>query len=123
MEDKMVKIKLHGKLGEKFRGEYLLKVSSVSEALHAIDSIHHSGFRRYMLDQKNIYKKWTVLTNGKKVNAPENVEDLKTNEINCFFILFYYNTYNMLIYQKLLKHLIAEVFFDRLFQFFLKLFV
>ena len=75
----MVKIKLHGDLGDQINKEYLLKVYSVSEAIHAIDTLTHSKLRQYLFDQKNRFKKYTLLVNGKVNKAPA-LKDIKGSE-------------------------------------------
>ena len=68
-------VKLHGKLG-RFVGkdEWKLNVSSVGEAMHAVNSQSNDSIRKFFLKRENMYSGYDVLINNVKTNPSENVK-------------------------------------------------
>jgi predicted phage tail protein len=75
----LVKVKLHGKLGEAVgQKEWELEVSSVAEAIHAINVQTGEKIRSHFLDGANLYTKYQVIADGK--NCPF-LGDFKHNDL------------------------------------------
>tara|TARA_Y100001973_G_C5033192_1_gene249086 strand:- start:59 stop:679 length:621 start_codon:yes stop_codon:yes gene_type:complete len=68
-------VKLHGKLG-RFVGkdEWKLNVSSVGEAMHAVNSQSNDSIRKFFLKRENMYSGYDVLINNVKTNPSENIK-------------------------------------------------
>ena len=73
----MTKIKFHGELANHFKDEYDLEVSSVSEAIHAIDMMSKGSIRKYFLNPQNKFKNYHLMVNGEKTFFPgfKNLQD------------------------------------------------
>jgi len=76
----MTKITFHGELGEELGKTHTLKVRSVPEALHAIDIMSDSKLRKFFIDEKNRYKKYQIIVNGKVIPFP-GVNKLQNSEV------------------------------------------
>ena len=66
----MTKITFHGELGEVVGKIHELKVHSISEAFHAIDTMNDSKLRRHLFNLNNRFKKYQIIVNGKLVPFP-----------------------------------------------------
>lgn len=71
----LVKITLHGQLGEMFHEEWDFAVKSVSQALNAINTATESKFYQFLglKEQKGAY--YRVLINGEDFIAEKNLDD------------------------------------------------
>jgi len=82
----MVKVNLHGRLGKEIGEKWDLEVSSVSEALRAIEA--NSGkFRKWILSKTQDHLEYAILINKKPLdfaNQP-NLENIKNTEIYAIF--------------------------------------
>lgn len=75
----LVKVRLHGILGKRLRKkEWELDVSSVSEAIYAINVNTNFKLRKVLLDHKNHNVKYGVLVNR---NLIENNKQIKNNSL------------------------------------------
>jgi predicted phage tail protein len=75
----MAKVTLHGKLAESVgEKEWKVNVSSVGEALHAINIQSGEGIKRFFSKRENAYAEYSVLINGEEI-APS--KDFKNNEL------------------------------------------
>lgn len=70
----MVKVKLHGDLGEKIGNEWDLQVNSVSEAIRAIEA-NTGKLMRYLIDQAQNEAKYEIFINSRPLWVP-NAESL-----------------------------------------------
>jgi len=72
----MTKIKLHGKLAEAIgRDAWELKVSSVSEALHAINVQSADGIKKFFLQRENAYSRYEVIVDGESLTTSDDVNN------------------------------------------------
>lgn len=81
--NKTVKIRFFGILGETFSKEYNLAVTSVSEAIHAINILTGRKLYSFLLDNDKKGIRYNILINGKKFKSSINIkneEDLKKQE-------------------------------------------
>jgi predicted phage tail protein len=69
----MVKINLHGKLGEVVGKEWNLNVKSVSEAIRAIE-VNSKKFYRYILEQGGMGGKYCILINEEPFVSQEELD-------------------------------------------------
>lgn len=83
----MTLITLHGKLGEVVnRKNWKLKVNSVKEALHAIDTQSKNKLRNYLLEAENKSLEYKVIVNDKEIGISEdinfeNLEKIQESEL------------------------------------------
>jgi predicted phage tail protein len=70
MKQDKVKIKLHGHLGDAMRSEWNLAVTSVGEAIHAIQ-VMTGKLYKYLYDKDLEGAKYKVLVNGRACRASE----------------------------------------------------
>lgn len=83
----MTLITLHGKLGEVVnRKNWKLKVNSVKEALHAIDTQSKNKLRNYLLEAENKSLEYKVIVNDKEIGTSEdisfeNLEKIQESEL------------------------------------------
>lgn len=83
----MTLITLHGKLGEVVnRKNWKLKVNSVKEALHAIDTQSKNKLRNYLLEAENKSLEYKVIVNDKEIETSEdisleNLEKIQDSEL------------------------------------------
>jgi predicted phage tail protein len=79
----MVKVILHGKLGEEIGSDWDLEVNSVSEALRAID-INTKKLRRWLIDNKDSFS-YEILVNHNNLFSEDpnlkTLEDIKKSEL------------------------------------------
>ena len=66
----LVDIKFHGELGEVLKKDYKLAVSSVKEALHAVNRLSGKKLSKYFIQSDNFYKCYRILVNGKDIVGP-----------------------------------------------------
>lgn len=66
----LVDIKFHGELGEVIKKDYKLSVSSVKEALHAVNRISGKKLSKYFIQPDNFRKCYRILVNGKDIVGP-----------------------------------------------------
>jgi len=78
----MVKITLHGKLGEDIGKEWDLEVSSVNEAFRAIEA-NTRKFRKWIIDNKNY--EYYILLNKKILDIPNDPLKVSESEIFCLY--------------------------------------
>jgi predicted phage tail protein len=78
----MVKITLHGKLGEDIGKEWDLEVSSVNEAFRAIEA-NTRKLRKWIINNKNY--EYHVLLNKKILDIPNNPLKVPESEIFCVY--------------------------------------
>ena len=72
----MTSIKLHGKLAESVgRYNWTLDISSVAEALHAINVQSKDGVKRFFLKRENAYSRYEVIVNGESLVSSENMQE------------------------------------------------
>ena len=75
----MAEVTLHGKLAEAAGNDkWSLKVKSVAEAMHAINTQTNESLRKHFLKRENAYGRYRVIVNGEDVAQ---ITDLKFNEI------------------------------------------
>ena len=69
----MATVRLHGKLGDCVgQKEWVLNVSSVQEAMHAINTQSGDSIRKFFLKRENLYSTYDVVINEEKVKFNEN---------------------------------------------------
>lgn len=78
----MVKITLHGKLGEDIGKEWNLEVSSVNEALRAIEA-NTRKLRKWIIDNKNY--EYHILLNKKILDIPNDPLKIPESEMFCVY--------------------------------------
>lgn len=78
----MVKITLHGKLGEDIGKEWDLEISSVNEAFRAIEA-NTRKLRKWVIDNKNY--EYHILLNKKILNIPNDPLKVSESEIFCLY--------------------------------------
>jgi predicted phage tail protein len=66
----LVDIKFHGELGEILKKDYKLAVSSVKEALHAVNRLSGKKLSKYFIQSDNFHKCYRILVNGKDIVGP-----------------------------------------------------
>jgi predicted phage tail protein len=66
----LVDIKFHGELGEVLKKDYKLAVSSVKEALHAVNRLSGKKLSKYFIQSDNFHKCYRILVNGKDIVGP-----------------------------------------------------
>lgn len=66
----LVDIKFHGELGEVLKKDYKLAVSSVKEALHAVNRLSGKRLSKYFIQSDNFHKCYRILVNGKDIVGP-----------------------------------------------------
>lgn len=80
----MVTVNLHGRLGEDIGKTWHLNVSSVSEAMRAIEA-NTRTFRKWLLDNSKTkgYSSYSILINNKPVEIKnqENITEFKNSEV------------------------------------------
>ena len=75
----MAEIILHGKLAESVgRDKWDLNVSSVAEALHAINTQSKNEVKRFFAKRENVYARYSILINGEETTPSM---DFKNNEL------------------------------------------
>ena len=68
MKKGLTTIKFHGKFGKFMGREFKVKISSVKEALRAVDSLSGRKFTKFFLeDKENLNADYRVLVNGKEM--------------------------------------------------------
>lgn len=83
----LVKIKLHGQLGELFKEEWNFAVNTVAQALNAINSFTESKFFQYLGSKQQKGALYRVLINGedfvaeRSLDDPEDVEAVKNSNL------------------------------------------
>lgn len=79
----MVKVTLHGRLGEEFNSEWDLEVTSVAEALRAIEA-NTRKFRKWLVQNKDIFA-YEILVNQNNLFSEKpnlnSLEDIKNSEL------------------------------------------
>lgn len=87
MKDSVVNIRLHGHLGEAVGRDWKLAVSSVKEAVHAINTITKNALYKYLFNKDKEGAKYKILINENaithKVNFidDKNAEEIKNTEL------------------------------------------
>ncbi len=72
----MTTVRLHGKLGEAVgRKEWELDVSTVSEALYAINTQSDEKIRQFFIQRENSYARYKVLVNGEETSPSLNIKE------------------------------------------------
>lgn len=71
----MITVNLHGKLGQELGETWELDVSSVSEALHAID-INTKKLRRWLINYKDEYEYEILIDQNNLLNETPNYKDI-----------------------------------------------
>lgn len=83
----LVKVVLHGELGQKFGEEWLLSVSSVSEAINAIQNLTDGKFNKFLLQKEKASVKYRILINNedflteKPLDEDSTIEDIKNTNL------------------------------------------
>jgi predicted phage tail protein len=67
----MIKVYLHGKLGEKFKNEWSLDVATTREAMQAIDANTNSEFRKYLSKAENLDSRYVVIVDEEAISEDE----------------------------------------------------
>lgn len=91
MQKELVKITLHGQLGEAVRKEFNLAVNSVQEAVRAINAITTDKLTRFLVSKEQQGVRYRILVNEADLALDEeittddiekiNVEKIKTSEL------------------------------------------
>ena len=68
---KLVKITLHGELGESIGKDWELSVSSVGEAVRAIETISKRKLYKHLIERDKVGVKYGVLINGREFLCQE----------------------------------------------------
>jgi predicted phage tail protein len=76
----LVNIKLHGHLGEKIGSEWNLAVSSIREALHAINTLTKGKLNRYLAKTEQGHAKYRFLINEENVKHSVPIIDESNKE-------------------------------------------
>lgn len=76
----MVKITLHGDLGEKIGKEWILDVESVNEGINAIDILSENKLYKYLQQKEQAQSPYRVLINGEDFISEEKLDDIKKPE-------------------------------------------
>ena len=75
MNDNLVEIKLHGELGKAIGKTWNLNVSSVAEAIHAIEMMSGRKISQYFLANEGMCdQKYEVLINDKTIHVDEELQ-------------------------------------------------
>lgn len=83
----LVKITLHGKLGKEFGKEWTLAVSSVSEAINAINTLTNGRYYKFLSDKSNKSDLYKILINGEDflteepLNSDDKVDKIKNTNL------------------------------------------
>ena len=79
MKKGLTTIKFHGKFGKFMGREFKVKISSVKEALRAVDSLSGRKFTKFFLeDKENLNADYRVLVNGKELaSSHAKIDSLK----------------------------------------------
>ncbi len=75
MQDRLIKLKLHGDLGQTIGENWEFNVNSVQQAIYALNMVTDSAFNNYFISKDRLGAKYRVLINGKDFRSP-------TQEIN-----------------------------------------
>ena len=78
----MVKITLHGKLGEEIGKEWNLEISSINEAFRAIEA-NTRKLRKWIINNKNY--QYYILLNKKILNIPNDLLKIYESEMFCLY--------------------------------------
>lgn len=81
MNNKLIKLNLHGDLGDKLGKNWEFAVKSVREALSALNCITDNALNNYFIKNKKLDSHYRVLINGKDFRSPENVINKNNIEI------------------------------------------
>jgi len=80
MRESLVKVNLHGRLGEAVgQKEWEVSVTSFPEALHAINVMSEDKIRKFCLSPQDAMSKYKVFVNGEEMPFTKNLE---LNELN-----------------------------------------
>ena len=78
----LVDIKFHGELGKILKKDYKLAVSSVKEAVHAVNLMSGKKLSKYFIKPENFSKEYRILVNGKdivgrskRLDTPEKIKE------------------------------------------------
>jgi predicted phage tail protein len=78
----LVDIKFHGELGKVLKKDYKLAVSSVKEAVHAVNLMSGKKLSKYFIKPENFSKEYRILVNGKdivgrskRLDTPEKIKE------------------------------------------------
>ena len=86
MSDNLVKIKLHGTLGQSVGEDWGVSVANVSEAIHAIEILSGRKLFKFLLDSDKNKIKYQVLVNKSIIKKTFNEEDPKQIKDSEFMI-------------------------------------
>ncbi len=76
MNSKYIKINFHGKLADSLkRSSWRLNVSSIAEAMHAVNVQTSNGIKKYLLNRKNIGSRLRVIINEKEEISPQDIKN------------------------------------------------
>ena len=67
---KLVKFRLHGDITKFIAASWDLKVNSVIEGFHAINTLTNNAFNNYFITNNKIYAKYRILINGRDFISP-----------------------------------------------------
>lgn len=81
MENKLVKLHLHGELGKVVGEIWELNVNSVQKALLALNAITDCAFNSYFTNNNKLNAKYRILINGKDFRSPEKEINEKNAEL------------------------------------------
>ena len=79
--NKFTKVRLHGELGEEVGSEWDLEVSSVGEALRAVEYHSKRKLVRYLIEKEREEIKYKVLINEKLVTYEEEITDKNLDKV------------------------------------------
>ncbi len=68
----LVTMTLHGELGESIGKTWNFAVKSVSQAIHALNTITSNSFTNYFVNNNKLQAKYRILINGQDFTAPVN---------------------------------------------------
>ncbi len=85
--DKLVTINLHGVLGEQFGKKYSLNVSSVGEAVHAINCLNNNKFYQFLIEGDKENLQYQVIVNNEAIEISKEeqqniIENCQPCELN-----------------------------------------
>lgn len=78
MKKGLVKVNLHGYLGERFKRNWRLAVKSVSEAIHAIDTLTKHKLKKELIESDKAGFRYKVLVNNRPVK--NTVKDISNRD-------------------------------------------
>lgn len=81
MKNRLIKLNLHGDVGDKIGKNWEFNVNSVQQALYALNTVTGSAFDNYFINNNKLGAKYRVLINGKDFRSPEKEINKENSEL------------------------------------------